>query len=163
MHAAALPFVPPLQPQLHRRSSKPRHGRRRGGAAPRGLAGEPSRRRGGRAAPVVGGGRPGVGLPGPAAHGAGPQSAGPEGHPVPLPLGRPQGGAPADGGGPGQARAHGPAPRRPPARLPSPPPCRRGAWYVRTGKPQFDFDRSESEVTRTVVAHPCVFEPDDPS
>ena len=48
---------------------------------------ERARRGGGGAGPVVGGAGAGVRLVGSPANGAGPQGAGPEGHPVPLPVG----------------------------------------------------------------------------
>jgi hypothetical protein len=46
----------------------------------------------------------------------GPEGAGPQGHPLPLPLGRHQGGTASHGGGPGQADGFGSAPRCPPSR-----------------------------------------------
>jgi len=69
---------------------------------------ERARRGGGRAAPVVGGAGAGVGLVGAPAHGPCPKGAGPEGHPVPPPLGRPQGGPASHRGGQNYARLRGP-------------------------------------------------------
>jgi hypothetical protein len=65
---------------------------------------------GGNVGPVVGNAGAGVGLVDSSANRANPQGAGPKGHPVPLPVGRPQGGEPANSDSPGEARAHGPAP-----------------------------------------------------